>query len=263
MILDDGGDATLVHLGQGGEKSVIIGRPTNEEEEVLFAAIKKRNQEKPGWYAALGKTSRVSLKKQRPASALRDAQKAAAVAGDQRQRQRPKSKFDNLYGCRESLVDGIPWHRCGWQGRMVVRRCRQGFGGEPKAGGLPRDGEEIDPIWRCSGDGGLRSYDGGRRHARRYFLHRDRQFGRHHCRSHAQNRAIVCNIGHFDSEISAALKNFKWHNVKPQVDEIEFSDSKRIILLSEGRLRISQAWGQFRDVVVIYQPDAGADRALG
>jgi adenosylhomocysteinase len=91
---------------------------------------------------------------------------------------------------------------------------------------------------------------------------------RHHRRAHAamKDRAIVCNIGHFDSEIQvAALKNFKWHNVKPQVDEIEFPDGKRIILLSEGRPREPrQRHGppELRDVVVLHQPDAGADRAV-
>jgi S-adenosylhomocysteine hydrolase len=179
MILDDGGDATLlIHLGIQAEKDPsVISKPTNEEETVLFAAIAKKLKSSPGWYSRMGAAIKgvteetttgvhrlyVMAKEGRllfPAINVNDSV--------------TKSKFDNLYGCRESLVDGI----------------RRG----------------IDVIT----------------------LDHMRQM---------KHRAIVCNIGHFDSEIQiGALKNYKWHNVKPQVDEVEFPDGKRIIVLSEGRL---------------------------
>ncbi len=157
-----------------------------------------------------------------------------------------KSKFDNLYGCRESLVDGI---RRGtdvmMSGKVAMvarlRRRRQGLGRLAAPGRLPRHGlRDRSDLRPAGGDGRLRGRDDGRGRPKADIfvtatgnvdvLTLDRMKAMKH-------RAIVCNIGHFDSEIQIAnLRNFKWHNVKPQVDEVEFPDGKRIIVLSEGRL---------------------------
>jgi adenosylhomocysteinase len=252
MILDDGGDATLlVHLGkraEGGD-TAFLDKASNEEEEVLFASIKRRLKHKHGWYSELAKNIRgvteetttgvhrlYQMEKDRkllfPAINVNDSV--------------TKSKFDNLYGCRESLVDGI---RRGTDVMMAGKVAMvAGFGdvGKGSAASLRQAGcrvmvSEVDPI--CALQAAMEGYE---------VVTMDDAAPRadifvtatgnldvitiDHMRA-MKDRAIVCNIGHFDSEIQvSALRNFKWSNVKPQVDEIEFPTGRRIILLSEGRL---------------------------
>jgi adenosylhomocysteinase len=251
IILDDGGDATLlVHLGAQAEQNPsVLNHPTNEEEEVLFAAIKKRLKEKPGWYATLGKnikgvTEETTTGVHRLYQMERDGRLLfpAINVNDSV----TKSKFDNLYGCRESLVDGI---RRGTDVMMAGKVAMvAGFGdvGKGSAASLRNAGcrvlvSEIDPI--CALQAAMEGYEVTTMEdaAPRADLFVTATgnvdvITIEHMRQ-MKDRAIVANIGHFDSEIQvAALKNLKWHNVKPQVDEIEFPDGKRIILLSEGRL---------------------------
>ncbi len=252
MILDDGGDATLlIHLGLRAEQgdTGAISKPANEEEEILFAAIKKRLKEKPGWYRQNASTIRgVSEETTTGVHRLYEMQKKGTLlwpainVNDSV----TKSKFDNLYGCRESLVDGI---RRGTDVMMAGKVAMvAGFGdvGKGSAASLRQAGcrvmvSEIDPI--CALQAAMEGYevvtmeDAAPRAD--IFVTATGNLDVitvDHMRK-MKDRAVVCNIGHFDSEIQvAALKNFRWHNVKPQVDEIEFPDGKRIILLSEGRL---------------------------
>jgi adenosylhomocysteinase len=251
MILDDGGDATmLVHLGiQAGKNPAVLNHPTNEEEEVLFAAIKKRLKEKPGWYDTLGKnikgvTEETTTGVHRLYQMEKDGRLLfpAINVNDSV----TKSKFDNLYGCRESLVDGI---RRGTDVMMAGKVAMvAGFGdvGKGSAASLRQAGcrvmvSEVDPI--CALQAAMEGYE---------VITMEEAAPRadifvtatgnvdvitiEHMRK-MKDRAIVANIGHFDSEIQVnSLRNLKWHNVKPQVDEIEFADVKRLILLSEGRL---------------------------
>jgi adenosylhomocysteinase len=251
MILDDGGDATLlVHLGMQAESNPgVIAKPTNEEEEVLFAAIKKRLKDKPGWYTALAKSLKgVTEETTTGVHRLYQMEKEGRLlfpainVNDSV----TKSKFDNLYGCRESLVDGI---RRGTDVMMSGKVAMvAGFGdvGKGSAASLRQAGcrvmvSEIDPI--CALQAAMEGYevttmeDAATRAD--IFVTATGNLDVitiEHMRK-MKDRAIVCNIGHFDSEIQvAALKNLKWNNIKPQVDEIEFPDRHRIILLSEGRL---------------------------
>src|SRR5215471_17110175 len=252
MILDDGGDATLlIHLGLRAEQGDIgaISKPANEEEEVLFAAIKKRLSEQPGWYLKNAESIRgVSEETTTGVHRLYEMQKKGTLlwpainVNDSV----TKSKFDNLYGCRESLVDGI---RRGTDVMMAGKVAMvAGFGdvGKGSAASLRQAGcrvmvSEIDPI--CALQAAMAGYEvtpmedaAARADIFVTATGNVDVITVDHMRK-MKDRAIVCNIGHFDSEIQiAALKNFRWQNVKPQVDEIEFPDSKRIILLSEGRL---------------------------
>jgi len=251
MILDDGGDATLLlHLGLQAETNAgVLAHPGNEEEEVLFAAIKKRIKDQPGWYAKLAKQVR-GVTEETTTGVHRLYQMAkegrllfpAINVNDSV----TKSKFDNLYGCRESLVDGI---RRGTDVMMAGKVAMvAGFGdvGKGSAASLRQAGcrvmvSEVDPI--CALQAAMEGYE---------VVTMEEAAPRadifvtatgnvdvitiEHMRK-MKHRAIVCNIGHFDSEIQiASLRNLKWHNIKPQVDEVEFADGKRIILLSEGRL---------------------------
>ena len=252
MILDDGGDATLlVHLGLRAEKgdTKFLDKPENEEEEVLYAAIKARLKSKPGWYSELAKNIKgVTEETTTGVHRLYNMEKEGKLlfpainVNDSV----TKSKFDNLYGCRESLVDGI---RRGTDVMMAGKVAMvAGFGdvGKGSAASLRQAGcrvmvSEIDPI--CALQAAMEGYevvtmeDASQRAD--IFVTATGNVDVitvDHMRK-MKDRAIVCNIGHFDSEIQVgALKNFKWHNVKPQVDEVEFADGKRIILLSEGRL---------------------------
>ena len=252
MILDDGGDATmLVHHGLRAEKgdTAFLDKATNEEEEVFFALIKRTLKEKPGWFAELAKNIKgVSEETTTGVHRLRD----MAVAGTLRvpainvNDSVTKSKFDNLYGCRESLVDGI---RRGTDVMMAGKVAMvAGFGdvGKGSAASLRQAGcrvmvSEIDPI--CALQAAMEGYEvttmedaAPRADIFVTATGNVDVLTIDHMRA-MKDRAIVCNIGHFDSEIQvAALRNYKWHNVKPQVDEVEFADGKRIILLSEGRL---------------------------
>jgi adenosylhomocysteinase len=252
MILDDGGDATLlVHLGVRAEKgdTAFLDKATNEEEEVVFAAIKKRLRKKPGWYSEIAKNIRgVTEETTTGVHRLYEMQKKGTLlfpainVNDSV----TKSKFDNLYGCRESLVDGI---RRGTDVMMAGKVAMvAGFGdvGKGSAASLRNAGcrvmvSEIDPI--CALQASMEGYEVTTMEdaAPRADIFVTATGNKDvitldHMRA-MKDRAIVANIGHFDSEIQvAALRNFKWDNVKPQVDEIEFPDGKRIILLSEGRL---------------------------
>ena len=251
MILDDGGDATLlVHLGIRAEKDPsLVSKPTNEEEEVLYKSILKTNKEKPGWYAKLGASIRgVTEETTTGVHRLYQMEKEGKLlwpainVNDSV----TKSKFDNLYGCRESLVDGI---RRGTDVMMSGKVAMvAGFGdvGKGSAASLRQAGcrvmvSEIDPI--CALQAAMEGYEVVTMEEAApkadIFVTATGNVDvltLDHMKA-MKHRAIVCNIGHFDSEIQIAnLRNFKWHNVKPQVDEVEFPDGKRIIVLSEGRL---------------------------
>jgi adenosylhomocysteinase len=251
MILDDGGDATLlIHLGvQAGQNAAVLNHPTNEEEEVLFAAIKNRLKESPGWYRANAEGIRgVTEETTTGVHRLYDMMKKGTLlwpainVNDSV----TKSKFDNLYGCRESLVDGI---RRGTDVMMAGKVAMvAGFGdvGKGSAASLRQAGcrvlvSEVDPI--CALQAAMEGYEvttmedaAPRADIFVTATGNVDVITIEHMRK-MKDRAIVANIGHFDSEIQiAALRNYKWVNVKPQVDEVEFPDGKRIILLSEGRL---------------------------
>ena len=251
MILDDGGDATLLlHLGMQAESEpAVLNHPGNEEEEVLFAAIKKRLKEQPGWYtktckAIKGVTEETTTGVHRLYQMAKEGRLMfpAINVNDSV----TKSKFDNLYGCRESLVDGI---RRGTDVMMAGKVAMvAGFGdvGKGSAASLRQAGcrvmvSEVDPI--CALQAAMEGYEvvtmedaAPRADIFVTATGNVDVITLDHMRK-MKHRAIVCNIGHFDSEIQiAALRNMKWHNIKPQVDEVEFPDGKRIILLSEGRL---------------------------
>jgi adenosylhomocysteinase len=249
MILDDGGDATLlVHLGMKAESNPsVIGKPTNEEEEVLFATIASRLKRQPGWYSSLAKNIRgVTEETTTGVHRLYQMEGRLLFPAINVNDSVTKSKFDNLYGCRESLVDGI---RRGTDVMMAGKVAMvAGFGdvGKGSAASLRNAGcrvlvSEVDPI--CALQAAMEGYEVTTMEEAApradIFVTATGNLDVitvDHMRA-MKDRAIVANIGHFDSEIQvAALKNFRWHNVKPQVDEIEFPDGKRIILLSEGRL---------------------------
>ena len=216
---------------------------------MLFAAIKKRLKTKPGWYSEIAKNVRgVTEETTTGVHRLYEMQKKGTLlfpainVNDSV----TKSKFDNLYGCRESLVDGI---RRGTDVMMAGKVAMvAGFGdvGKGSAASLRNAGcrvlvAEVDPI--CALQAAMEGYevttmDDASPRADIFVTATGNKdvITIDHMRA-MKDRAIVCNIGHFDSEIQvAALRNMKWENVKPQVDEIEFPDGHRIILLSEGRL---------------------------
>jgi adenosylhomocysteinase len=253
MILDDGGDATmLVHLGLRAEQGDVafLETPGAEEEEVLFALIKRLLKEKPkGWFAELAKSIKgVSEETTTGVHRLYIMAKEGKLlfpainVNDSV----TKSKFDNLYGCRESLVDGI---RRGTDAMMAGKVAMvAGFGdvGKGSAASLRQAGcrvlvSEVDPI--CALQAAMEGYEVTTMEdaAPRADIFVTATGNKDvitldHMRA-MKDRAIVCNIGHFDNEIQVAgLKNLKWTNIKPQVDEITFADGHRIILLSEGRL---------------------------
>ena len=253
MILDDGGDATMfVHLGLRAENgdTAFLDKPESEEEEIFFALLKRKLAEKPkGWFAGLADSIKgVSEETTTGVHRLYNLAKEGKLlfpainVNDAV----TKSKFDNLYGCKESLVDGI---RRGTDVMMAGKVAMvAGFGdvGKGSAASLRNAGcrvlvSEIDPI--CALQAAMEGYevttmeDAAPRAdifvtatGNKDIITLD------HMRA-MKDRAIVCNIGHFDNEIQVAgLKNLKWSNIKPQVDEITFADGHRIILLSEGRL---------------------------
>jgi len=253
MILDDGGDATmLVHLGLRAENgdTAFLDKPAAEEEEILFALIRRLLAEKPrGWFAGLAASIKgVSEETTTGVHRLYIMEKEGKLlfpainVNDAV----TKSKFDNLYGCRESLVDGI---RRGTDVMMAGKVAMvAGFGdvGKGSAASLRQAGcrvlvSEIDPI--CALQAAMEGYEVTTMEdaAPRADIFVTATGNKDvitidHMRA-MKDRAIVCNIGHFDNEIQVAgLKNMKWTNIKPQVDEITFPDGHRIILLSEGRL---------------------------
>jgi adenosylhomocysteinase len=253
MILDDGGDATmLVHLGLRAEQgdAAFLDKPGSEEEEVFFALIGRLLSEKPkGWFAELARSIKgVSEETTTGVHRLYIMEKEGKLlfpainVNDSV----TKSKFDNLYGCRESLVDGI---RRGTDVMMAGKVAMvAGFGdvGKGSAASLRQAGcrvlvSEVDPI--CALQAAMEGFEVTTMEdaAPRADIFVTATGNKDvitldHMRA-MKDRAIVCNIGHFDNEIQVAgLKNLKWTNIKPQVDEITFADGHRIILLSEGRL---------------------------
>ena len=251
MILDDGGDATLlVHLGQKAEKDLsVLNNPASEEETCLFNSIKKKLAASPGWYTRIAKHIKgVTEETTTGVHRLYQMHKEGRLlfpainVNDSV----TKSKFDNIYGCRESLVDGIKRATDVMiAGKVAVIA---GFGEVGKGSAQAMRGlqaqvwvTEIDPI--CALQAAMEGY---RVVTMEYAADKADIFvtttGNVNVITHAhmkrmKHNAIVCNIGHFDNEIEvAALKQYKWENIKPQVDHIIFPDGKRIILLAEGRL---------------------------
>src|SRR6187455_2426690 len=253
MILDDGGDATLfVHLGvrAAGGDTAFLDKPTSEEEEILFALIKKTCKEKPkGWFGEIAKAIKgVSEETTTGVHRLYEMQKKGTLlwpainVNDSV----TKSKFDNLYGCRESLVDGSRRGTDVMMAGKVAMVAGYGDVGKGSAASLRQAGcrvmvSEVDPI--CALQAAMEGYEVVTMEdaAPRADIFVTATGNKdiitiEHMRA-MKDRAIVCNIGHFDNEIQIAhLKNLKWDNIKPQVDEITFPNGKRMILLSEGRL---------------------------
>ncbi len=251
MILDDGGDATLLlHLGTNAEtNAAVLAKPTSEEEEALFASIKAHLKTDPKWYSTRlkhikGVTEETTTGVKRLYQMAKDGTLAfpAINVNDSV----TKSKFDNLYGCRESLVDGIKRATDVMVAGKVAVVCGYGDVGKGSAQALRALSAqvwvtEIDPI--CALQAAMEGYrvvtlDEAADQADIFVT----CTGNYHVITHEhmrrmKNNAIVCNIGHFDNEIDvASLKQYKWENIKPQVDHIIFPDGRRLILLAEGRL---------------------------
>jgi adenosylhomocysteinase len=251
MILDDGGDATLlVHLGTQAETDPsCIERPTNEEETALFASIKSKLASDPKFYsrckaAIRGVTEETTTGVKRLYQMHREGRLGfpAINVNDSV----TKSKFDNLYGCRESLVDGIKRATDVMIAGKVAVVAGYGDVGKGSAQALRALSAqvwitEIDPI--CALQAAMEGY---RVVTMDYAADKADIFVTatgnidvitHDHMKRMKNQAIVCNIGHFDNEIDVAgLKACQWENIKPQVDHVIFPDGKRIILLAEGRL---------------------------
>ena len=251
MILDDGGDATMyILLGARAEEGEdVLSNPGSEEEEVLFAQIKKRMAQSPGWFvrqrhAIKGVSEETTTGVNRLYQLMeKDRLPFPAINVNDSV---TKSKFDNKYGCKESLVDGIRRGTDVMMAGKVAVVCGYGDVGKGSAASLQGAGArvkvtEIDPI--CARQAAMDGYE---------VVTLDEAIPSadivitatgnkdvvtvDHMRQ-MKDMAILGNIGHFDNEIQvAALKNHKWTNIKPQVDMVEFPDGKRILLLSEGRL---------------------------
>ncbi len=251
MILDDGGDATLlINLGAKAEKDLsVLDNPTSEEEEVLYAAIRKRVGEQPGWYSNIlknikGVTEETTTGVHRlyQMAEKNDLPFPAFNVNDSV----TKSKFDNLYGCRESLVDGIKRATDVMVAGKIAVVLGYGDVGKGCAQSLRGLGAtvwitEIDPI--CALQAAMEGYrvvtmDEAASQGDIFVT----ATGNYHVITHdhmaaMKDQAIVCNIGHFDNEIDvASLEKYQWEEIKPQVDHIIFPDGKRIILLAQGRL---------------------------
>jgi adenosylhomocysteinase len=251
MILDDGGDATLLlHLGAKAEKDAsLIGAPANEEEQCLFAAIKAKLKVDLTWYSTrLAKIKGVTEETTTGVKRLYQMAKEGRLAfpAFNVNDSVTKSKFDNLYGCRESLVDAIKRATDVMIAGKVAVVAGYGDVGKGSAQALRALSAqvwvtEIDPI--CALQAAMEGY---RIVTMDYAADKADIFvsatGNFHVITHEhmkrmKDQAIVCNIGHFDNEIEvAALRQYTWDNIKPQVDHIIFPDGKRIILLAEGRL---------------------------
>ncbi len=251
LILDDGGDATLLCvLGPKAEKDPsVLDNPENEEEEALYAVMKRYLVEKPGFYSAI-RDSIQGVSEETTTGVNRLYQMAergdlpfpAINVNDSV----TKSKFDNLYGCRESLVDAIRRGTDVMLSGKVAVVLGYGDVGKGSAASLRNGGArvvvtEVDPI--CALQAAMEGYDvktvEDAVETADIFVtatgNKDVLTVEHMRRM--KNNAIVCNIGHFDSEIQiAGLRNFKWDEIKPQVHHVEFPDGKKIIVLSEGRL---------------------------
>ncbi|MEM7639642.1 MAG: adenosylhomocysteinase, partial [Pseudomonadota bacterium] len=251
LILDDGGDATMyLILGEKAEADPsVLDNPGSEEEEALFRQIRKRMTETPGWFSRIkagirgvSEETTTGVNRLYQLAAKNELPFPAINVNDSV----TKSKFDNKYGCKESLVDAI---RRGTDVMMAGKTAFvAGYGdvGKGSAASLSGSGarvtvSEVDPI--CALQAAMDGYDVQTidtmaptadifvtATGNKDILTVD------HMRA-MKDMAIVCNIGHFDNEIQVeGLRNFKWTNIKPQVDMITFPDGKRIILLSEGRL---------------------------
>ncbi len=251
LILDDGGDATLLCvLGPKAEKDpTLLDHPGNEEEEALYAVMKRYLKEKPGFYSAIAKAI-TGVSEETTTGVHRLYQMAAkgelpfpAINVNDSV---TKSKFDNLYGCRESLVDAIRRGTDVMLAGKVAVVCGYGDVGKGSAASLRQGGArvivtEIDPI--CALQAAMEGYqvqtlESVASHADIFVTATGNKdvITVDDMRA-MKNNAIVCNIGHFDSEIQiAGLRNFKWDEIKPQVHHVEFPDGKKIIVLSEGRL---------------------------
>jgi adenosylhomocysteinase len=251
LILDDGGDATLfVLLGSRAETDrSIIAKPKNEEEEALYGEIARRIDARPGWFAKV-KAALLGVSEETTTGVHRlyDLQKRGELpfpainVNDSV----TKSKFDNKYGCRESLVDAIRRGTDVMMAGKVAVVCGYGDVGKGSAQSLKGAGArvivtEIDPICalQAAMDGfSVQQIEDALPTADIFVTatgNRDVITVDHMRRM--KDMAIVCNIGHFDNEIQvAALRNYRWTNVKPQVDIVEFPAGNRIVLLSQGRL---------------------------
>ena len=251
MILDDGGDATLLlHLGTRAETDIsLLNHPGSEEETIMFASIKATIARDPKWYSTRlkqikGVSEETTTGVKRLIQMHKDGQLAfpAINVNDSV----TKSKFDNLYGCRESLVDGIKRATDVMIAGKVAVVAGYGDVGKGSAQALRALSAqvwvtEIDPI--CALQAAMEGY---RVVTMDYACDKadifvtatgNFQVLTHEHMKKMKNEAIVCNIGHFDNEIEvASLKQYTWENIKPQVDHVIFPDGKRITLLAEGRL---------------------------
>jgi adenosylhomocysteinase len=251
MILDDGGDATLLlHLGTNAEKDPsVLANPGSEEETILFAAIKAKLEKDPTWYST--RIARIKGVTEETTTGVHrlyqmhergDLRFPAINVNDSV----TKSKFDNLYGCRESLVDGIKRATDVMVAGKVALVCGYGDVGKGSCQALRALSAqvwvtEIDPI--CALQAAMEGY---RVVTMEYACDKADIFvtatGNYHVINHdhmarMKNQAIVCNIGHFDNEIDvASIEKYQWEEIKPQVDHVIFPDGKRIILLAKGRL---------------------------
>jgi adenosylhomocysteinase len=251
MILDDGGDATLLlHLGTRAEKDAsVLGKPGSEEERILFAAIRKRLATQPGWYSA--RIARIKGVTEETTTGVHRLYQMAsegslAFPAINVNDSVTKSKFDNLYGCRESLVDGIKRATDVMIAGKVALVCGYGDVGKGSAQALRALSAqvwvtEIDPI--CALQAAMEGY---RVVTMDYAADKADIFvtatGNYHVITHdhmarMKDQAIVCNIGHFDNEIDiASIEKYRWEEIKPQVDHVIFPDGRRIIVLAKGRL---------------------------
>ena len=251
MILDDGGDATLLlHLGTRAESDAgVISNPSSEEETALFAAIRAKLKADPRWYSTRiarvkGVTEETTTGVKRLYQMAKEGKLAfpAINVNDSV----TKSKFDNLYGCRESLVDAIKRATDVMVAGKVAVVCGYGDVGKGSAQALRALSAqvwvtEIDPI--CALQAAMEGY---RVVTMEYAADKGDIFvsatGNYHVITHEhmarmKHNAIVCNIGHFDNEIDvASLKQYTWENIKPQVDHVILPDGRRLILLAQGRL---------------------------
>ena len=251
MILDDGGDATLLlHLGARAEQDAsLVANPTSEEETFLYAAIRKRLETSPNWYSSrLAEVRGVTEETTTGVHRLyqmhaRGELKFPAINVNDSV---TKSKFDNLYGCRESLVDGIKRATDVMVAGKIAVVAGYGDVGKGSAQALRALSAqvwvtEIDPI--CALQAAMEGY---RVVTMDYAADKADIFvtatGNFHVINHdhmaaMKDQAIVCNIGHFDNEIDvASLEKYEWEEIKPQVDHVIFPDGKRITLLAKGRL---------------------------
>ncbi|OOG28612.1 adenosylhomocysteinase [Thioalkalivibrio denitrificans] len=251
MILDDGGDATLlVMLGAKAEKDPsVLDNPGNEEEQALFASIRKRLETSPDWYSNIKKNLKgVTEETTTGVHRLYQMQKEGTLpfpainVNDSV----TKSKFDNLYGCRESLVDAIKRATDVMVAGKVAVVCGYGDVGKGSAQSLRGLGAsvwitEIDPI--CALQAAMEGYrvvtmeEAADKADIFVTATGNKDVITYDHMARMKDQAIVCNIGHFDSEIDvASLGKLTWENIKPQVDHVIFPDGKRIIMLAKGRL---------------------------